>query len=319
MVTHIARLGKVIGQYSPEDLAKALTDGLIQGGDHWWRAGMKDWKSVSAESPLMPEPTKTAEPATPAEGDWRIRPKHKPSLYGDEPATEKQLALIKDAGLTDLAGLTKYDASRWLDLILGTDDGRKSLNERQFQAMQEKQAENEEAGLGCDGHRTPSGQYRKEIKYCLQAIEEKKEETRKEIEEDPDSKEDYLSALKDEEKDYGVEIDQQMTNRADYWIWVIECSKANEDDRYEMMSSNENWETYMYVEDALAEKLFLVASKVPSVLANKEVIKDLLAKLDAGSDDWDDTQPDLLLKELILLGHTPGRANITPGPWKDRG
>ena len=300
MVTHIARLGKIIGQYSPDDLAKALADGSVKGGDHWWRAGMKDWKLVSAESPLLPEPPKLPEPATPDEGDWRVRPKHKPSKYGDEPATEKQLALIKDAGLTDLAGLTKYDASRWLDLILGTDDGRKSLNERQFQAMQEKQAENEEAGLGCDGHRTPSGQYRKEIKYCLQAIEEKKEETRKEIEDDPDSKEDYLSALKDEEKDYGVEIDQQMTNRADYWIWVIECSKADENDRYEMMSSNENWETYMYVEDSLAEKLFTVANRLPRVPTKKEV-KDLLAKLDAGSDDWDDTQPDLILAELLKV------------------
>ena len=261
---------------------------------------MKDWKLVSAESPLLPEPPKLPEPATPPEEDWRIRPKHRASLYGDEPATKKQLDLIKVAGLTDLAGLTKYDASRWLDLILGTDDGRKSLNERQFQAMQEKQAENEEAGLGCDGHRTPSGQYRKEIKYCLQAIEEKKEETRKEIEDDPDSKEDYLSALKDEEKDYGVEIDQQMTNRADYWIWVIECSKAEEDDRFEMMRSNENWETYMYVEDSLAEKLFTVANRLPRVPTKKEV-KDLLAKLDAGSDDWDDTQPDLLLAELLKV------------------
>ena len=301
MVTHIARLGKVIGQYSAENLAKALADGSINGGDHWWRAGMKDWLLVSAESPLLPEPSKVTESATPAEGDWRIRPKHRPShYYADEPATEKQLALIKDAGLTDIAGLTKNDASRWLDLILGTDDGRRSLNERQFQAMQEKQAENEEAGLGCDGHRTPSGQYRKEIKFCLQAIEEKREETRREIEDDPDSKEDYLSALRDEEKDYGVEIDQQMTNRADYWIWVIKCSKAEEDDRYEMMSSDESWETYMYVENALADKLFSVASRLPRV-PTKKVIKDLLAKLDAGSDDWDDTQPDLLLAELLKV------------------
>jgi len=300
MVTHIARLGKVIGQYSPEDLAKALADGLIQAGDHWWRAGMKDWKLVSAESPLMPEPTKTAEPATPAEGDWRIRPKHKPSLYGDEPATEKQLALIKDAGLTDLAGLTKYDASRWLDLILGTDDGRKSLNERQFQAMQEKQAENEEAGLGCDGHRTPSGQYRKEIKFCLEWIKEKTDEALQSIEDEPESEAFYTTHLKKEEQELRESIDQQMSNRAEYWIWVIECSKAEEDDRYEMMSSNENWETYMYVEDTLAEKLFSVASRLPRVPTNMEV-KDLLAKLDAGSDDWDDTQPDLLLSELLKV------------------
>ena len=261
---------------------------------------MKDWLLVSAESPLIPEPRKVAGPATPAEGDWRIRPKHKPSLYGDEPATEKQLALIKDAGLTDLTGLTKYDASRWLDLILGTDDGRRSLNERQFQAMQEKQTENEEAGLGCDGHRTPSGQYRKEIKFCVEWIKEKTDEARQSIEDEPESEEFYTSHLKKEELELRESIDQQMTNRAEYWIWVIECSKAEEDDRYEMMSSNENWETYMYVEDTLAEKLFSVASRLPRV-PTKKVIKDLLAKLDAGSDDWDDTQPDLLLAELLKV------------------
>ena len=261
---------------------------------------MKDWKLVSAESPLMPEPTKTAEPAAPAEGDWRIRPKHKPSLYGDEPATEKQLALIKDAGLTDLAGLTKYDASRWLDLILGTDDGRKSLNERQFQAMQEKQAENKEAGLGCDGHRTPSVQYRKEIKFCLEWIKEKKEEARQSIEDEPESEEFYESKLEEEEQELRESIDQQMESRAEYWIWVIECSKEDEDDRYEMMSSNENWEIYMYVEDTLAEKLFSLASRLPRVPTKKEV-KDLLVKLDAGSDDWDDAQPDLLLSELLKV------------------
>jgi hypothetical protein len=300
MVTHIARLGKIIGQYSPEDLAKALADGSVKGGDHWWRAGMTDWKLVSAESPLIPEPPKLPEPATPDEGDWRIRPKHRASLYGDEPATEKQLDLIKVAGLTDLDGLTKYDASRWLDLILGTDDGRKSLNERQFQAMQEKQAENEEAGLGCDGHRTPSGQYRKEIKFCLEWIKEKTDEARQSIEDEPESEAFYSTSLKKEELELRESIDQQMVNRAEYWIWVIECSKAEEDDRYEMMSSNGNWETYMYVEDTLAEKLFSIASRLPRVPTVEEV-KGLLAKLDAGSDDWDDTQPDLLLAELLKV------------------
>ncbi len=55
MVTHIARLGTIIGQYAPEGLAKALTDGTIKGEDHWWRPGMKDWKLVSVESPLLPQ------------------------------------------------------------------------------------------------------------------------------------------------------------------------------------------------------------------------------------------------------------------------
>lgn len=261
---------------------------------------MKDWKLVSSESPLIPEAPKPVKQSAEVEGDWRVRPKHKPSQFGDEPATEKQLALIKDAGLTDIAGLTKYDASRWLDLILGTSDGRKSLNQRQFQAMQEKQAENEEAGLGCDGHRTPSGQYRKEIKFCLEWINEKKEEARQNIEDEPESEDFYASKLEEEEQELRESIGQQMENRADYWIWVIECAKEEEDERYEMMSSNENWETYMYVEDGLAEKLFAIASRLPRVPTQKEVI-DLLAKLDAGSDDWDDTQPDLLLAELLKV------------------
>jgi hypothetical protein len=301
MITHIARLGKVIGQYSPEDLAKALADGSVKGGDHWWRAGMKDWKLVSAESPLLPEPPKLPEPATPPEGDWRVRPKHKPSQYGDEPATEKQLALIKDAGLTDTYGLTKYDASRWLDSILGTDDGRKSLNDRQFQAMLEKQDQNEKAGLGCDGHRTPSGKYSEEIKFILKCFEEKKEEARQSIEDDPESKGYYTSSLKDDEKECKQEVDEQMTWRAEYWIWVIKCSKAKtEDKRWEMMSGDDNWETYMHVEDALADKLFAIASRLPRVPTKKEV-KDLLVKLDAGSVDWDDTQPDHLLAELFKV------------------
>lgn len=301
MVTHIARLGKIIGQYSPENLVKSLADGSIKGADYWWRQGMKDWKLVSAESPVIPETPKAVEPATPIGEDWRVRPKHIPSRFGDEPATEKQLALIKQAGLTDLAGLTKYDASRWLDLILGTDAGRTALNDRQFQAIQQKQAENEEAGLGCDGHRTPSGQYREEIKSMLEDIEEKRKEARQSIEDDPDEEDYYLSSLKDDEKESAKEIDEQMTWRAEYWIWVIRCSKAETaDKRWEMMSGDENWETYMYVEEALADRLFSIASRLPRVPTKKE-IKGLLAKLDAGSDDWDDTQPDHLLSELLKV------------------
>jgi hypothetical protein len=301
MVTHIARLGTIIGQYSPEDLAKALANGTIKGEDHWWRPGMKDWKLVSAESPFVPELPKPARPPTQAEGDWRVRPKHKPSQFGDEPATEKQLALIKDAGLMDTVGLTKYDASRWIDLILGTDDGRKSLNDRQFQAMQEKQEQNEKAGLGCDGHRTPSGKYREEIKFILKNFEEKEEEARQSIEDDPDEKAYYLSSLRDDEKECKQEVDEQMTWRAEYWIWVIKCSKAKTaDKRWEMMSGDESWETYMYVEDSLADKLFAIAGRLARIPTKKE-IKDLLAKLDASSESWDDTQPDLLLLELLKV------------------
>ena len=53
MVTHIARLGKIIGQYSKKDLAKALSDGIIKSTDHWWRQDMKEWKVAGEDDPLM--------------------------------------------------------------------------------------------------------------------------------------------------------------------------------------------------------------------------------------------------------------------------
>jgi hypothetical protein len=52
MVTHIARAGKVIGEYSQRELPYALKVGLITIEDFWWRVGMKEWKSVAMESPI---------------------------------------------------------------------------------------------------------------------------------------------------------------------------------------------------------------------------------------------------------------------------
>jgi hypothetical protein len=295
MVTHIARLGKIIGQYEPEDLEKALADGSVKGGDHWWRQGMTDWKLVSAESPLPPPLPKTEQNAPRAEGDWRIRPKHKPSLYGDEPATEKQLALIKDAGLTDLAGLTKYDASRWLDLILGTDDGRKSLNERQFQAMQERQEQNEKAGIGCDGHRTPSGQYRKEMNAYLEDLKEKEAALREAIAEYPEDEEELLAEFENDKKECQEGVDGQMDMRIDYWLWVIEGCRDDENPYdFGVMVS----EDVLPVDKALSAHLFEEGAKI-AVVPGRERVKQVLMKLDAASETWDDDQPDLLITTLL--------------------
>jgi hypothetical protein len=295
MFTHIARVGKIIGQYSLEDLAKALANGTIKGEDHWWRPGMKDWKLVSAESPFIPELPNPAKPPTQAEGDWRVRPKHKPSQFGDEPATEKQLALIKDAGLTDLAGLTKYDASRWLDLILGTDDGRKSLNERQFQTMQEKQEENEAAGLGCDGHRTPSGQYRKEMNAYLDDLKEKEAALREAIAEYPEDEEELLTEFENDKKESQDGVDGQMDMRIDYWLWVIEGWRDDENPYdFGVMVS----EDVLPVDKALAAHLFEEGAKI-AVVPSRERVKQVLMKLDAAFETWDDDQPDLLISTLL--------------------
>jgi hypothetical protein len=108
-------------------------------------------------------------------------------------------------------------------------------------------------------------------------------------------------AYRDEEKDYLPDIAQQMVRRAEYWIWVVKYSKAKPgEDPQDFMSDGADWEIYMYVEDTLAEKLFSIARLLPRIPTKKEV-KDLLVKLDAGSDDWDDAQPDLLLSELLKV------------------
>jgi hypothetical protein len=298
--THIARAGKIISELTLEELSEALNNGTLIGSDHWWRPGMKEWKAIQSESPLYGMKTDAGKSERDTEATWRNRPNHIPSQFGDEPATEKQLAIIRDAGLTDIVGLTKYDASRWIKLILDTDEARSSLNEKQLENIIEKQRLNELAGFGCAGFRTPSGQFRKEIKFCLKCIEEKREETRKNIEEEPESKRFYTSALKDDEKDFRDEIKQQMDARVDYWIWVIKCGRAkNSDKQWEMMTADDAWPyTYMYVEKGLADHLFSAAKMLPKVPTRKEVLS-LLDKLDAASDDWDDTQPDLLLAELI--------------------
>jgi hypothetical protein len=51
MKTHIARRGKIIGQFSDDELAKGLSIGSIVGGDDWWRQGMKEWLLVSSNHP----------------------------------------------------------------------------------------------------------------------------------------------------------------------------------------------------------------------------------------------------------------------------
>ena len=295
MVTHVARLGIIIGQYSPEDLAKALANGTIKGEDHWWRPGMKDWKLVSAESPFVPELPKPAKPPTQAEGDWRVRPKHKPSQFGDEPATEKQLALIKDAGLTDTVGLTKYDASRWIDLILGTDDGRKSLNDSQFQAMLDKQEQNEKAGIGCDGHRTPSGQYRKEMRAYLDDLKEKEAALREAIVEYPEDEEELMADFENDKKECQEGVDGQMDMRIDYWLWVIEGWRDDQNPYdFGVMVS----EDVLPVDKALSAHLFEAGAKI-AVVPSRERVKQVLMKLDAASEVWDDEQPDLLITTLL--------------------
>jgi len=71
-------------------------------------------------------------------------------------------------------------------------------------------------------------------------------------------------------------------------IWLRGCD----------LHSPENIDIVTQILELLGKVKF--QKKLPRVLTKKEV-KDLLAKLDAVSDNWDDAQPDLLLAELLKV------------------
>jgi hypothetical protein len=161
--------------------------------------------------------------------------------------------------------------------------------------MQEKQAENEEAGLGCDGHRTPSGQYRKEIKFCLNEIEEKKAALREAVSEYPEDEEELTADFEEEKKEYQEEIDRYMEMRTDYWIWVIQAWRNGQNPFGvgELFS-----EDAISVDETLSDRLFATASKI-AVVPTRETVKQVLLTLDASFPTWDDDQPDLLLAKFL--------------------
>ena len=290
MKTHIARSGKVIGEYLQEALVKAISDGKIVPTDYWWRAGMTNWKRVEEESPIIktaPAIVEDVKTPIPTADDWRIRPKHIPSNYGDRPATYEQIELIKRAGLTDIVGLTKYDASRWIDRILEADAGLANLREHQLNDM-----------LGLAGHRTPSGKYKAEMQSCLTRLERKRAEIARDIEIEPESKKWLTDKLKEKERDFKDSLSELAKQRVDYWLWVIKCGRAKNEQQLEDLICFEASPDFNSVDPSLASRLNVLARSFAK-LPTKREIKDALDRLDLKSSTWDDDQPELLLRELL--------------------
>lgn len=251
---------------------------------------MANWKRVEEESPIIktaPAIVEDVKTPIPTADDWRIRPKHIPSNYGDRPATYEQIELIKRAGLTDIVGLTKYDASRWIDRILEADAGLANLREHQLNDM-----------LGLAGHRTPSGKYKAEMQSCLTRLERKRAEIARDIEIEPESKKWLTEKLKEKERDFKDSLSELAKQRVDYWLWVIKCGRAKNEQQLEDLICFEASPDFNSVDPSLASRLNVLARSFAK-LPTKREIKDALDRLDLKSSTWDDDQPELLLRELL--------------------
>ncbi len=127
-----------------------------------------------------------------------------------------------------------------------------------------------ERGLGCAGHRTPSGAYRAEINRNFEEADESEVDS------------DAVYAL--------------QSARVNYWIHVFdpdeEAASMNVDDEGMEMCFE------FYAKD---EKLWLelrrIAKKFGKTPSKVQVINALKA-LDAASPDWDDTRPEAFFDQL---------------------
>lgn len=90
---HIARDGRALGRYSPEDVAEGLADGRFQPTDLAWHEDLSDWTRLSAleglpgvtvRPPAMPDPA--------AEGSASLSAEEVTGEINVEPAWERSLS-----------------------------------------------------------------------------------------------------------------------------------------------------------------------------------------------------------------------------------
>ncbi len=121
MKISVGRSGKDIGEYEWEYVRDGLKKGLFLPSDFGWYAGLAEWQPLvevlrSLEFLYTKKPVKPAR--IPKGEKWR----------GEEPS-EKQINMLKRAGVPLFAGMTKGRAS---DLIAALPEAYRSLTGKQI-------------------------------------------------------------------------------------------------------------------------------------------------------------------------------------------
>jgi hypothetical protein len=278
METHIARQGMVIGKYNSEDIAGLISSGAILASDHWWQAGMKDWKKVADERPAtpppLPPPLQAATQSQLAKSpDWRIPPPHEADPAGDKPATADQLNFINCfIGIKEVpAGLTKNDAQRWIDILHASPEANQPASTEE---TIEQYIRTRDAYLRSFNGQTPSGSMHRMISYHNSNAEEDE----------------------DERESSNESIEELMKLRVDHWLWIMKC--ANASNREDVVQIYEMMVTQMGMPRDLINSLEKVAQNLTDI-PSEEQVYSMLKKLDLEHGYWDDEEPDLLIRRFV--------------------
>lgn len=201
---------------------------------------------------------------------WRTPPSFVHGGWQEHPATEKQLAVLAEYGLEVPAGITKGQASAWIDKLFNSPDAQELRGDKMLERIIDEQVDLAEKGLGCSGHRTPSGAYRAEINRNFEDADE---------------------AEVDSETIFALQA-----ARVNYWIHVFNPDEESASIQVEEEGVEMCFEFYAKDEN-LWLKLRRIAGEFRYTPSKVQVINALRA-LDAVSDDWDDSSPESFFEQL---------------------
>jgi hypothetical protein len=316
-IIHIARDGVKIDMQQLAEIIRLFDAGTFKPTDHYWMSGMAEWgslKDLIAKS-RTPPPLPQDNAPKPA---WMTPPKHKASIYGEEPATDKQKEFLLCFGVTLPVYLTKYDASRWLDSLLSNEEAcahKAGIETKKFLDRKDREFE---TGYWADGFKTLSGLNRSLRDESKKSGDESYQQALDEIEEmksDGDlteSQEKEMRADADtDHKEWIDEVDAYNKTRIGYWEWIIKLSKLKGSEYDELFvngisegcSEGKDYEEGFgpTTESELLQSLIECAKSIKD-LPSKKLISDTLDTLDSKSKTWDDDNPKLLLERLAALG-----------------
>jgi hypothetical protein len=265
-IIHIARDGIKIDMQQLGEIIRLFDAGTFKPTDHYWMSGMAEWGSLKDLIARTPPPLPQDNTPKPA---WMTPPKHLQYADFDPPATDNQREYLLCFGVTIPANLTKYDASRWLDLLSVNEEAMARRSEIEMQNVFDRNDKYDQEGRCDHGFKTFSGYYRSEYNTCLES-------------EDPSDAKEYA-------KEYS-------NTRIDTWHEIIQfCMDSSLED---LLLEWESFQTHMNTLEILYKHAILF-----KVCPTKKQIKDMLKQLDDQSPTWDDDTPELLLRRLLQV-HT---------------
>lgn len=201
---------------------------------------------------------------------WRTPPPRVSGGWHEHPATEKQLAVLAEYGIEVPPGITKGQASAWIDKLFNSPDAQEARCDKMLERIIKEEIDLADRGLGCEGHRTPSGAYRAEIKRNFEEADESEVDL------------DAVNAL--------------QSARINYWMHVFDPDEESASKKIDDEGMDMCFEFY-----AKDEKLWIELRRLAKSFRNapsKMQIIDVLKNLDAASEDWDDSRPESFFDQL---------------------